>query len=130
MDEENEGKLFLSLQGCVDAELDYYWSDLLRAADADGNGKVDKSEFVNYCLGDTELTADGDFANASDFCKIKTSIATLGAAGKLVSVVFDLIDTDASGYLDEQEGMMFLRALGTAEDELGYYWADLMRSAC
>ena len=36
--EKAEGKRFLGAAGCARSELDYYWKDLLRAADANGDG--------------------------------------------------------------------------------------------
>eukprot|EP01043_Picozoa_sp_COSAG02_P045444 COSAG02_NODE_4152_length_5709_cov_15.912121_3_plen_1048_part_00 len=127
--EEDEGKLFLQLQGCDEEELDYYWSDLLRTADVNRDGKLNKVEFVNYILGDTELTADGEFVSASDENQLKLNLATMGAAGKLTEKLFDLIDQDGSGYLDEEEGKKFLEVMGTDPAEIDYYWADLARCA-
>jgi len=127
--EEDEGKVFLQLQGCDETELDYYWSDLLRAADTNKDGRIDKKEFLSYVLGDTELTDDGSFAMPADASRVKMSLATLGPAGRLVQKLFDLIDSDGSGQLDEHEGKEFLLAMGTDESELDYYWADLARCA-
>ena len=64
--EEAEGKAFLRLQNCEDSEIDYYWADLLRTADTNSDGKIDRSEFLAYCLGDTETTPDGDFADLAE----------------------------------------------------------------
>ena len=127
--EEEEGKVFLSLQGCEDDELDYYWKDLLRCADVNIDGKIDKVEFVNYILGDTELTDDGKFLLAADENRLKLNLATMGSAGKLTQKLFDLIDTDGSGQLDEYEGKQFLEVMGTDPSEIDYYWADLARCA-
>lgn len=127
--EEEEGKLFLQLQGCDEAELDYYWSDLLRTADVNRDGRIDKVEFVNYILGDSDLTDDGAFVSASDMNSLKLNLATMGPAGKLTQKLFDLIDADGSGHLDEDEGKQFLEIMGTDPSEIDYYWADLARCA-
>ena len=42
---------------------------------------------------------------------------------------FDAIDADGSGSLDEEEGKVFLTAVGAEEDELDYYWQDMLRCA-
>ena len=127
--EEDEGKQFLKLQGCNEKELDYYWSDLLRTSDVNRDGKIDKVEFVNYILGDSDLTEDGAFVSASDENSLKLNLATMGSAGKLTQKLFDLIDTDGSGQLDEEEGKKFLAIMGTDPSEIDYYWADLARCA-
>ena len=53
----------------------------------------------------------------------------MGSAGKLVSALFDVIDVDASGFLDEGEGKYFFETLGCDPEELDYYWSDLLRCA-
>ena len=65
---------------------------------------------------------------------ITTSAPTLdpkmqGVAAKLTSALFDLVDEDRSGYLEEGEGKLFLSLQGCDPDELDYYWRDLLRSA-
>lgn len=37
------------------AELDYYWDDLLRRADHDNDGKISRSEFLEYVLENEQL---------------------------------------------------------------------------
>jgi Ca2+-binding EF-hand superfamily protein len=127
--EQPEGKVYLSLQGCDPEELDYYWNDLLRCADKNGDGRISKSEFVSYILGDAELAEDGSFSSAEQENQLKLSIACIGSAGRLVSSLFDAIDADGSGSLDEEEGKVFLTAVGAEEDELDYYWQDMLRCA-
>ena len=61
--EEAEGKIYLSCSGCDASELEYYWSDLLRTADKNGDGRISKQEFLEYTLGDEELDASGGFAD-------------------------------------------------------------------
>ena len=43
--------------------------------------------------------------------------------------MFDLIDSDASGFLEEEEGKYFFTVVGCDPAELDYYWADLLRCA-
>ena len=52
-----------------------------------------------------------------------------GPAAALYAELFEAIDSDGSGFLDEATGKQFLRCSGCAEAELDYYWADLVRSA-
>eukprot|EP01052_Picozoa_sp_SAG31_P035987 SAG31_NODE_4422_length_3248_cov_5.342966_2_plen_774_part_01 len=59
--DETEAKFYLQCVGCDVADLDFYWRDLLRAADTDRDGKISKAEFLEYVLGDEELDAEGCF---------------------------------------------------------------------
>ena len=52
-----------------------------------------------------------------------------GPAGRLVGALFDAIDTDGSGFLEEAEGKYFFKTMGCDPDELDYYWKDLLRCA-
>ena len=52
-----------------------------------------------------------------------------GPAAALYAELFEAIDSDGSGFLDEAEGKQFLRCSGCEESELDYYWADLVRTA-
>merc|ERR1711865_124016 len=63
--EEEEGRVFLGVAGCSESELGYYWTDLLRAADQNGDGKICKSEFLAYVLGEEELDEHGHFSVVS-----------------------------------------------------------------
>ncbi len=53
--EAAEGKVYLACSGCKSDEMDYYWSDLVRTADKNGDGRISKQEFVNYLLGGEDL---------------------------------------------------------------------------
>ena len=46
----------------------------------------------------------------------------------MVGALFDAIDDDDSGVLDPSEGKRFLTVAGCAEEELDYYWHDLLRA--
>ena len=46
-----------------------------------------------------------------------------------VGTLFDFIDADKSGYLEAEEGRMFMMVTGCEEDELDYYWSDVVRAA-
>ena len=73
----NEGKHFLQIQGCAEDELDYYWTDLLRVADANKDGKISKAEFLEYLLGHEELNGSGDFADKERAAQLKATLRTL-----------------------------------------------------
>ena len=64
--EKEEGKEFLKILMGTDEpeELQYCWDDLARTADANGDGKVSRDEFLLYYLGAEELTEDGAFVDA------------------------------------------------------------------
>eukprot|EP01044_Picomonas_judraskeda_P025589 COSAG03_NODE_7471_length_913_cov_1.664619_1_plen_232_part_01 len=55
--------------------------------------------------------------------------AMTGTAAQIVADLFDASDADGSGYLDAGEGKRFLRLQGCREEELEYYWDDVLRVA-
>ena len=73
----NEGKHFLQIQGCPEDDLDYYWTDLLRVADANQDGQISKAEFVEYLLGHEELNGCGDFADKERAAELKTTLRAM-----------------------------------------------------
>ena len=134
--ETDEAAVFLGSVGCAEVDIQYYWQDLLRTADENGDGKISKDEFVSYILGDEQLTEDGAFISIAREQEMNTQIAGLGSAAELVGTLFDLVDTDKSGYLEEDEGKWFFVVCGGGDDlgrhgpllEVDYYWEDLLRT--
>lgn len=196
--EEAEAKLFLRSTGCVEEQLDYYWTDLRRTAHGQAEGNITKAEFVAYIMQEEQVTSDGhlkdktreaelqeqiktlakmdveahkklqtlseqatagvqksniridkieemnvDFATSME--KIKADVQRLlkegtsmemdvdtalnGTAIEMVSKMFDVVDTDSSGMLEEEEAKLFFSATGCVPDQLNYYWQDLLRTA-
>ena len=134
--ETDEAAVFLGSGGCAEVDIEYYWQDLLRTADENGDGKISKDEFVSYILGDEQLTEDGAFISIAREQEMNTQVAGLGSAAELVGTLFDLVDTDKSGYLEEDEGKWFFVVCGGGDDlgrhgpllEVDYYWEDLLRT--
>ena len=62
---DTEGLRFLERTGCAPDELQYYWQDLLRTADANGDGQISKHEFLKYVIGEEELSDSGEFTSAT-----------------------------------------------------------------
>ena len=91
--EEGEGKIFLRSTGCVPDQLDYYWKDLLRTADTDGDGSISKSEFSSYILVDESLTDDGLFEDKERETELRAQIKCLArmdiTAHKKINVMQD-----------------------------------------
>eukprot|EP01044_Picomonas_judraskeda_P035191 COSAG03_NODE_14943_length_446_cov_1.172911_2_plen_81_part_01 len=54
--DEEETKRYLKAMGVAEPELDARWQAMLEAADTDGDGTIDRSEFLTYILKDEELT--------------------------------------------------------------------------
>ena len=65
--EEDEGKYYLSACGCIDSELDYYWGDLKRCADTNRDGRISRSEFLNYVVADMDLDEIAEVRNTWQF---------------------------------------------------------------
>ena len=116
--ESEEGMRFLEAAGCAPAELEYYWDDLVSIADANGDGVIQKQEFISYMIEHDDLQMDGEFADPEREKMLREAIRMLGGATELVSQLFDSVDTDMSGHLDENEGKYFLSVLGTEVEHL------------
>lgn len=50
------------------------------------------------------------------------------SATELVSQIFDLVDSDGSGFLDREEAKVFLASTGCGTEQLDYYCQDLWRT--
>jgi hypothetical protein len=85
--EEAEGHVFLGVTGCAEEELAYCWSELLRAADSNGVGKLSKAEFVTYLLGTEALDGAGDFVSAARKSEMR---ARLDVVNSVYSCVRDM----------------------------------------
>ena len=79
--DEEEGRTYLLSAGCVPAELDFYWRDLLRVSDGNDGGLVSKEEFLRYTFNDVELTEAGKFHDDGFSKDLRSQIASLGSAG-------------------------------------------------
>ena len=135
--DEEETKRYLKAMGVAEPELDARWQAMLEAADTDGDGTIDRSEFLTYILKDEELTADGAFANADREAELTEVIIMLqmvhlhhiGPAADLVGALFDAIDADGGGDLDEEETKGYLRVIGVAKSELDARWKAMLVAA-
>ena len=101
------------------------WDDLKRASDKDGDGLISRKEFLGYIMGEEQLDAKGGFVDADRESEIrqqiKAAIRTTGPAGKLVGQLFDVVDADGSGALEEAEGKEFIQLLGVEDEaEIAY----------
>ena len=75
--EESEGKIYLSMNDCDTTELDYCWNDILRTADTNGDGHIDRQEFLAYVLGKKKLTDDCDFVDQTYVASLSRQLAQL-----------------------------------------------------
>ena len=84
--DEQETKRYLSVLGTSDADLDERWSTMLAAADTDGDGMIDREEFLTYILKDEELTEDGAFVDAGREGELTHAIVILQMGGSMDDV--------------------------------------------
>ena len=84
--DEQETKRYLSVLGTAEAELDERWSTMLAAADTDGDGMIDREEFLTYILKDEELTEDGAFVDAGREGELTHAIVILQMGGSMDDV--------------------------------------------
>ena len=71
---------------------------------------------------DEELDESGCFVDKERETELATAMRTLyndTPAGKLVSALFDVVDADGSGFLEEEEGKSFLAASPVRSWQLG-----------
>jgi hypothetical protein len=81
-------------------------------------------------LGDMPLLPDGSLDDKGYEAQLKMLLHTLQPAGKLCGALFDSLDADESGYLEEAEGKQYMRLMDCGEEEeVDYYWRDLLRTA-
>ena len=69
-----------------------------------GDGKISKHEFLLYVLGDEPLDASGRFVDKEQEKHLLSQLRLMGPAGDTCGQLFDAIDDDGSGYLEEAEG--------------------------
>ena len=114
--------------GVEPTKLEFYWNDLVHTCGTDGDGTITKEQFIQYILRGEVLDKNGNFADLNREMAIRHQIHMHGPAGDLFHSLFDLVDTDQSGYMEKPEGLVFLSAIGCAGPEADYYWEDLVRS--
>ena len=140
-----EGKIFLSCSGCDVEELDSLWADLLRSTGrGDGDGRISRQGFLGYMLGSKELDESGGFVDKGYEKRLQINLRLMGNAGDLYGRLFDAIDDDLSGFLEEAEGKIFLaicgcesedggrvylRNEGSEAEELHLFWRDVVEVA-
>ena len=73
--EPAEIRRYLQMSGTPEDELDYYLKDVMRVADANQDGNVDKVEFLTYVLGDVELEEDGSFSDPEEELHMRAVVA-------------------------------------------------------
>ena len=127
--DESEAYIFFRCTGCQEDELEYFWADLVRLADADGDGEISKAEFVEYIIHEEDLDQTGCFTSVDRERELKRAVRQAGPAGQLVSTLFQLIDIDSSDVLDEEEAKAYFAGIGIADSELDSYWQDLATTA-
>ena len=97
---------------------------------------VDREEFLTYILKD-ESSRRTAFVSEEREAELTEAIIMLqmihhhhmGPAAELAGALFDVIDADGGGDLDEQETKRYLSVLGTAEAELDARWSTMLAAA-
>jgi hypothetical protein len=128
---EEEAKVFLRITtGESDpAELHDEWLELLKATDEDGNGQISKVEFLGYMLKQAQQDEQGAFVDIAYVQYLEEQNILLGAAAKLCGRLFDVIDTDGSGHLEEAQAKVFLRGcICCKASEVDLYYTELRQA--
>jgi Ran GTPase-activating protein (RanGAP) involved in mRNA processing and transport len=61
--DEDETKRYLRVIGVPDYQLKARWEEMLAEADTDGDGLIDRDEFLAFIVRGEEITPEGEFAN-------------------------------------------------------------------
>ena len=75
-----------------------------------------------------DLDAEGNFTDVQNENEIRQRVAMLGPAGQLCARLFDCLDVDGSGFLDNDEIKEYFTMQGMPDEELDYYLQDLLRA--
>ena len=92
--DQEEGKSFLLSQGVPAKQAEELWRRLLEAADTDGDGRLTKEEWT------TGLQVPTVLALA---VMLDESLNQAGSVRHRLGRLFDRIDTDRSGFIEERE---------------------------
>ena len=90
---------------------------------------ISREEFIAHILNKEQLDEAGCFADLERRDELRIQLGMVGPAGKLIEALFDAIDSDNSGTLDEVEGRAFLRIAGVAKADVSDSWASMLHSA-
>jgi Ca2+-binding EF-hand superfamily protein len=119
--DEAEGRQFLEAQGVEPKLVAGLWADLLKHADSDGDGQLTRTEWI-----DGFLSYRKDEAPEK---KLKGMLERTGSVLRRLNRIFDVIDTDHSGTLDENEVKTYLRQEGVPESFLEQFWKEMLSMA-
>ena len=53
----------------------------------------------------------------------------MGTADEIIGSIFDMLDPDGAGEIEEAEGKLLLSAIGCVAEHQDYYWKDLLRTS-
>ena len=73
-------------------------------------------------MDDAEITRDGSLKDKLIEGKLRVELAILSPAGELAANLFEILDVDGSGALDEEEAKVYLTSAGCIPAELDFYW--------
>ena len=99
--EGDEIRAFLMLGGCDEHELDLYHEKAVFVADANGDGIIDRDEFIDWALSDVELDEGGNFEDKDAEREMIASIEKLQAKEGAAEEVITLARTTSERARDE-----------------------------
>ena len=119
--DQEEGKAFLLSQGVPAKQAEELWRRLLEAADTDGDGRLTKEEWT------TGLQVPTVLALA---VMLDESLNQAGSVRHRLGRLFDRIDTDRSGFIEEREAKSFLEKECTVPPAfLDQFWQQILEKA-
>jgi Ca2+-binding EF-hand superfamily protein len=119
-----EGKDFLISQGVPSTAADKLWSKLLAQADSNGDGKLDKSEWVEGFF-KVQAGIQGQTLAST----LNETLFQTESVRHRFDKLFDKIDVDKSGTIDEREAKRFFSREGIPPAFLDQFWQDLLEKA-
>lgn len=82
--DEEETKRYLRTTGCPDDQLQARWQEMLAQADTDGDGVINREEFLAYLMRGEDLTPEGDFSSELRRAELTTAKNSIEKENMLV----------------------------------------------
>lgn len=120
----DEGKSFLIAQGVPSEQAEQLWRKLLAQADSNGDGKLDKQEWI-----DGFFTVQAGIQGQTLASSLDEILFRPSSVRHRFDKLFDKIDADKSGTIDANEAKAFFSQEGVPPAFLEQFWQEVLEKA-